>query len=597
MQPNPYKQPVRRQWKVTSTQRIKLWYVFIVLVAALFIGRLFYLQIVRHDFYRAAALADQLKEYSIPAQRGIIEVQDGNTTVPLVLNQTLYTLFADPAFSTVNAASEAQQVAAVVGGKASNYQSLMSVSGARYEVLAKRLSEAQNNKILALKLPGVGTQAQDYRVYPQGDLASQMLGFVDDSGQGRYGIEQTLNAQLAGTPGTLKAITDASGVPLAASPDNVKVDPKPGSNVVLTIDLAMQRGLESILRQGLQAVASKSGSAVIIDPTTCAIKAMANYPSYDPSKFYNVSDLSLFSNSAVSSTLEVGSIMKSLTVSAALDRRVITPDTAYHDPGYVTIDGSTIKNVLPITTPTITIKDVLQHSLNTGAVHMLKELGGGSLDKAGRDVWHDYMVNHFQLGKPTGIEQTGEASGSIPDPDHGYALDLQYAETAFGQGMSATILQMGAAFASAVNGGTYYKPHLVEAVVAPSGATNQTQPQIVKQNVISSQASAQVRELMQYVFTQNHTIYASNLHTGYNIGGKTGTAQIAKSGGGYLDGIYNGTFLGYVGGNMPQYVIAIRVDKPNLPAYDAAGSQAAAPIFGKIADMLINNFNVKPKSH
>jgi cell division protein FtsI/penicillin-binding protein 2 len=318
---------------------------------------------------------------------------------------------------------------------------------------------------------------------------------------------------------------------------------------------------------------------------------MANYPSYDPSKFYEVKDLSKFNNAAITSPLEVGSIMKTLTIATGLNEGVITPDSAYHDPGSVTIDGSTIKNVLPIPHDPTSVRDILQFSLNTGAVHVLKELGGGELNQKGRDKWHDYMTNHFQLGKPTGIEQPNEAGGTIPDPDKGYGLNLQYANTAFGQGMTATVTQMAAAFSSAINGGTYYRPHLVDDVISPQGSSNHTKAVSLKGDVVTPTVSNNLRGLLQFVFEQNHNVYQANLHPGYTIGGKTGTGQIPTTGG-YKQGVYNGTYLGFVGGDKPQYVVAVLVNAPNLLGFESAGSQAAAPIFGKVADSLINNFGV-----
>jgi cell division protein FtsI/penicillin-binding protein 2 len=420
---------------------------------------------------------------------------------------------------------------------------------------------------------------------------------VNNDGQGTYGIEQSLNSELSGTPGMLKAITDASGVPLAASRDNVQVDPKPGDNVTLTINLSMQKNLESILAQGLQKVKSPSGSALIMDPNSGAILAMANWPSYDPSKYFDVTDPSVFNDPAISSPLEVGSVMKTLTISAGLNQGVITPNTTYHDSGSVSVDGFTIGNVHAIPEDPTSIQDVLKFSLNTGAIYVLKQMGGGDINQKGRDIWHDYMTNHFQLGKPTGIDLPNEAAGSIPDPDNGYGLDLQYANTAFGQGMSATILQMASAFSSVINGGTYFKPYVIDNRTTASGKVTQTKPQIVKSGVISPTASSQIRGLLQYVFEQNHTGYSSNFHPGYVVGGKTGTAQIPQPGGGYKATVYNGTFLGFVGGDKPQYAVAVLTNTPDLPGFDSAGAQAAAPIFGSIDDMLINDFGVIPKSN
>jgi cell division protein FtsI/penicillin-binding protein 2 len=558
------------------------------------IFRLFYLQIIRHDYYQTAALNDQQKQYTIAAERGVIQAHQGNSVVPLVLNEKLYTLYADPTL-VKHPADDSLKITAITKGDVSKYANLMKTKNSRYVILAKRLSQSQKNQITALKLPGIGLQALDYRTYPQGSLASQVLGFVNNDGLGTYGIEQQFNKDLSGTPGMLKAITDASGVPLAASRDNVQLDPKPGQDLTLTIDVSMQKGLENLLAAGLQKVHSPSGSALVIDPNSGAILAMANWPSFDPSRYFDVTDPSAFNDPAISAALEVGSVMKILTVSAGINQGVINSNTAYHDPGSVTVDGFTIKNVHAIPSDPVSIGDVLRFSLNTGAIYTLKQMGGGDINQKGRRIWHDYMTNHFQLGKPTGVDLPNEGAGSIPDPDNGYGLDLQYANTSFGQGMAATMLQMAAAYASVLNGGTYYRPYVVERRTI-NGKSIATKPQVINKNVVSAQTSAQMRSLMQYVFEQNHTGYSSNLHAGYAIGGKTGTAQIPQAGGGYKTDVYNGTFLGYVGGDKPQYLIAVLTNSPGLPGYDTAGAQAAAPIFGGIEDMLINNFNVIPKT-
>lgn len=588
---SPRPAPAKGAPRVSTNRRLAIWHAVVIVIIGIIIARLFYLQIIRHDYYQQEALNDQLKQYTIAADRGLIEAHQGTGVVPLVLNQKLYTLYADPSL-VKNPTASAAKLTAITHDKAGDYEQLMKTKNSRYVVLAQRVSEQDESKITALKLPGVGLQAQDYRTYPEGQLAAQVLGFVDNSGTGRYGIEQQLNRQLTGTPGMLKAITDVNGVPLAASKDNIRINPKPGDNIVLTIDLALQRQVEQILQAQLKKVNSPSGSVVVMDPNTGAIKAMANYPTYNPSKFYDVKDLADFNNAAVASPLEVGSIMKIMTVAAGLDQGVITTDYAYHDPGYVTIDGATIKNVLPIPEDPLTIKDVLKYSLNTGAVQVFKQLGGGNFDQKGRDTLYNYLTNHFQFGKPTGVEQPTEASGTIHDPDHGSALNLQYANMSFGQGQTETMLQMAAGLSSVINGGTYYRPHLVDQEISANGAVKQTGAPVVKRNVVKPSTAQGVQELMEYVFDKNYDIYASHLHPGYNIGGKTGTGQIPYQGG-YKVGIYNGTFLGFVGGDKPQYVIAVLTNEPKLPDFESAGSQGAAPIFGKIADALINDFGVE----
>jgi len=580
----------------SANRRLYVWYGILLFIGVVVIFRLFYLQVIRHDHYRKAALSDQLREYSITPDRGIIEAHDASGVVPLVLNEKLYTLYGDPSFIK-NPADDAKAIAGVTGGNVSDYEQLLKTPKTRYVILAKRLSEVQNTSIGKLKLPGVGTQAQNYRTYPQGSLAAQILGFVNNDGKGTYGIEQALDKQLGGTPGQLKAITDAAGVPLAANRDNIQINPKAGNDVVLTIDLGMQKQLEAILKDGLQKSKSKSGSAIIMDPNTGAIKAMANFPTYDPAHYFDEKDPSAFSNAAISDALEVGSIMKTLTLSTGLNEGVITPTTSYYDSGSVSVDGSTIKNVEGIPKNPTTIEDVFQYSLNTGAVYVLKQLGGGDINQKARTTWYDYMTNHFQLGKPTGIGLPNEGAGDVPDPLKGYGLNLQYANTVFGQGVTTTMLQMSAAVSSAINGGTYYRPYIIESQTAAGATVHQTKPTVVKKNVVSATTSQQMRDLLQYVFEHNHTGYASQLHEGYVIGGKTGTSQIPAPGGGYKENEYNGTFVGFVGGDRPQYVAVVLVNSPALPGYDTAGAQAAAPIFGNIENMLIDNFGVISKSN
>ncbi len=580
----------------SANRRLYLWYGVLILFIVIIIGRLFYLQIIRHDYYKQQAYADQLKQYAIEPQRGIIQAHEGGQIVPLVLDQELYTLYADPTM-VKNAKSDAEKLAAITGGNTNDYYKLMKTPHTRYAVLAHRLSKDQSDKIIRLKLAGVGTQGQSYRTYPQGSLASQLLGFVNNDGKGTYGVEQALEQRLAGKPGMLKAITDAGGVPLVASKDNIDVAPTPGDNVVLTIDLGMQKQLESILQQGLKDDKSSSGSALIMDPNTGAVKAVANFPTYDPSQYYNVSDPSVFNNAAVSSPLEVGSIMKTLTTSAALDMGVIQPNTAFDDPGQWLIDGHYITDIEEdrgIAHPSI--EDVLNYSLNTGATWMLMQMGGGQINKQARERWHDYMTNHFQLGKLTGIEQGYEAPGYIPDPNHGDALNLTFANTAFGQAMTATPLQMAAAISSVINGGTYYQPRLVDEVISSSGKVKVEPPKVVKRNVVSPSVGSNIQSLMEGV-VQGHLLAGYSylrFPPSYIVGGKTGTAQIAKPSGGYYDDKFNGTYLGFVGGDKPQYVIIVRVNDPHKPGY--AGADAAQPIFAQLAHMLINNFNVTPKA-
>lgn len=574
--------------------RARILYVALLCVFGLVLVRLFYLQVIRHSFYRDTALAGQFREYEIAPERGVIEAHDGDKTVPLVLNEERFTLYADPKF-VKDPERVAAQLQKVLGGDQNQYIEKMKAD-TRYAILQKKLTRAQQEAVAALELKGVGTKAESQRVYPQGTLAAQLLGFVNDDGEGKYGIEQFLNQQLRGQPGQMKAVTDAKGVPLVANSDNVIVDPKPGQQVVLTIDVPMQRQLETILKDGLDKAKAKSGSAIIMDPNTGAIKAMANYPTYNPAEFYKQEDGAVFNNAAVSSPLEVGSIMKPLTLAAALDSGAVQPGTTYYDPGVFTVDEKQITNVDEVKgSGTRSVADILKLSLNTGATWLLMQMGGGQINEKARTTWYDYMTNRYRLGQATGVEQGYEAAGSIPSPDDGYGLNIQYANTAFGQGMSATPLQMGAAISSVINGGTYYRPYLVDKVVNASGEETVTQPKALASNVVSPAVSATITDFMQQVVQTNHTVYGmATVPANYKLGGKTGTAQITRPEGGYYEDKYNGMFMGFVGGDKPEYVIIVRVNEPGIPGY--AGSRAAGPIYTAATQMLINNFAVTPKS-
>lgn len=581
---------------LSGLSRIRLWYACLLVLSGLCIVRLFYLQVIRHDYYQTAALTKQLKEYEIPAGRGSIEATVNGQTVPIVLNEIKYTLYADPIYVT-KPEEAADAIARIIGGDADAYEEQLKTENTRYVILAKKLDRDKAKELDKLEFKGIGTREASYRTYPQGTLAAQLLGFVNDEGQGKYGLEEALDAQLKGKPGQLRAITDAQGVPLASNKDNVVIEPEAGDKLVLTVDLGMQQQAEEILKKGLEDARSNSGSILVMDIKTGAIKAMANYPTYNPSEFYKTEDASVFNNAAVSAPLEVGSIMKPLTVAAALDLGVVEQNSSYYDPGFYQIGDARVTNIEEVGgAATKSVTDIIQQSLNTGATWLLMQMGGGEINQQARERWHDYMVNHYGFGSPTGIEQGYEAGGSIPDPNDGFGLDIQYANASFGQGMTATPLQMAAAMASVINGGTYYQPRLVHKTVKHDGSEHVSEPKVVRDNVVSDGVGQSVREIMEFAYSKNYLVYgARNPRAEFSIGTKTGTAQVPKPEGGYYDDRFNGTFLGYIGGNSPEYIIVVRVNEPKIGGY--AGSRAAGPIFSRFVEGLINNGQVSPKSN
>lgn len=581
------RQPILSSSTSFQRRRFEMMYFVIVAVFLIIILRLFYLQVVMHKEYKNRAFMGQYKEQQIQPRRGTIDAFDGTSRVPFVLNEDTFTLFADPKYIK-NKEDTAKQLAPVIGQANKDIIEKIKNSETRYAVIAKKLNKKQKEDIEKLDLLGVGLISVPTRSYPNGSMAAQLLGYVDQEGNGQYGIEQYLNGELKGEVGVLKAVTDSKGVPLINNKDNVLRDAKDGQKILLTLDIGMQKRAEDILKAYLPSVKSKSGSIIIMDPNSGAVKAMANYPSYNPAEYSKVEDPRLFQNAVVADPLEVGSIMKTLTMTAGIESGVITPSTTYRDQGVMKIDDREVKNVVGYrSTQNRPISDVLNLSLNTGAVYILQQLGGGTLNEQGRVKWHDYLTNKYNFGKKTGIEQGYEAAGYVPDPVKGFGKNIEYANTSFGQGLNVTQLQMASALSAVINGGTYYKPHLI-ANTENSRATVDSNKKVVQQNIISASTSEQIRAMMKGTVDKSYGILKRD---GYLVGGKTGTAEVAKAGGGYYDdSVVNGTFLGFLGIDKPEYVIMVRVNEPKVDGY--AGYKAAAPLFGQIQDMIINNYLV-----
>lgn len=583
---------------IQAVKRINAWYAILILVLCVFGARAFYVQVIRYGHYHTVALHEHRKAYQIPPKRGIILAHEGGHTVPLVLNQKLYTIYADPVYIS-HPKDVSKVLAHVLGGDPQTYQKEITSKNSRYVVLQRKVYKSKKQQLLKQKFPGIGAKGQDYRTYPEGNLASQLLGFVNAEGQGTYGIEQALNKKLSGDPGKLKAITDVHGVPLAADNSNTDISPTPGKNVTLTINLPMQAQLQHILKKGVKHAKAKAGSALIMDIHTGQVKAMADYPTYNPADYASVKHANVFKNAAVDHPIEVGSIMKTLTTAAALDLGVIQPDTHFYDPGHWKVDGFNITDISQDHSKgEQSIKSLLNLSLNTGATWELMQMGGGKINAKARQRWHEYMANHFMFGKPTNIEQGYEAPGIVPSPKaNGAGINLTYANTAFGQAMTATPLQMGAALSAVLNGGTYYQPTLVSKITNPTtGKTTKNPPKIVKNHIVKPKIGPELADLMEYVVK-------GHLKAGYGymrfddhfiVGGKTGTAQIAKPGGGYYKDLFNGTYMGFVGGDHPQYAIVVFTYKPHTDYF--AGTAAAQPIFASLAHMLIGDSYVIPKS-
>lgn len=579
--------------------RTRLWYGLVMLVFAVFVIRLFYTQVIRYEHYKALALSDQTREYDVQPERGRIYAELGGQTIPLVVNQKLYTVFADPSIIK-NPSRTAGAIAGLLDLKQAEVEEKLRTKNTRYVVLKKKVTPEKNEQLLAAKQVGIASQQVNYRVYPQGSMAAQVLGFVNDDGEGKYGIEQSLDEQLAGSKGRLKAITDVNGVPLAANSDNLLIQPEAGKNVMLTLDVGMQEQVERIVKSAQEKFRSKNVSAIVMETNTGAVKAMANYPSFDPANYQSVEDGTVFQNYSVATPIEPGSITKILTVAAGINSGAIGADTTYYDPGRWVIDDARVLNVAEGTgTGTQSIKSLLNLSLNTGATWTLMQMGGGTLNLQGRQSLHDYFVDHYRLGQMTGIEQGYEGYGFVPEPeDKDNGINITYANMSFGQAYAASAVQMGSALSAIVNGGTYYQPRLVAGEADDTGKMIPKDPVVLQRDVVSKKTSQSMIGLLDYV-TEAHAVEGfpyMKFDSRYSVGGKTGTAQIIDEKTHlYREDVFNGTFMGYVGGDTPQYTIVVYNIEPK--GYGGfAGSQTGQPLFADIAHMLINNFDVSPKS-
>lgn len=578
------------QLDLTRGSRPRFLAIVTLVIMAVFVVRLFYLQVIRHEYYVAEANKEQLKQLVIPAARGEIYAMNGNVPIKIVLNETVYTVFGDPKIVD-NPDKIIATIQRVAGGNARNdLGKLLARKDSRYQILATKISRKQAELIKKENLPGIGFQQESQRVYPEGQLAAQALGFVDTEGNGKYGVEGGLNGQLTGTDGLLQSVTDVRNVPLTIGNNNINTPAKNGDNVVLTIDRNVQAYAEKALAKGLEKSGAQKGSVMVMDPQTGKVLAMANLPTYKPAEYNKVQDIAAFNNATISAPYEAGSDIKTLTMATGLDKGVIQPDSTYVNTDYLTVGDKTITNATKGQTGTITMQHALNWSLNTGMVTIVERLGDGSnINRVARDTLYDYFYNKFRLGQKTGIELAGEASGTIIPPTDSDGGAVRYSNMAFGQGMDVTIVQVCAAFSTIINGGTYYTPTVIGGKMSDDGteftpaAKKPSQP-----NVISKDASDKVREM---VHVARSTFYAGNDRPGYQIGGKTGTSQTLENGS-YDNNTTIGTYLGFGGDEKPRYVIMVEVSGKNM---NLEGGKHAMPIFTDISNWMIDYLKLQPQ--
>ena len=570
-----------------SRSHILLWVLLAIILV--FILRLFYLQVIRHDHYVALASNEQLKSLEIPAKRGMIYAMDGDTPVPLVMNRAVYTVFADPQIVTDEEAV-IKAVQEIAGGNArSGLSEMLADKDSRYKIMATKLTRTQADKLKAKRLAGVGFQEESQRDYPEGGLAGQILGFVNSEGDGSYGVESALNDRLKGEAGRLQTVTDVRDVPLTIGDNNINIPAKDGDNIALSIDRNIQSHTEDALKKGIEKAGATSGSVIVMDPSSGRVMAMANYPSYKPAEYGKVTDAAWFNNAVISSPYEPASVIKTFTLATGIDRGVIKPGSTYYNTDSIRVEDVTIRNAFRGLVGELNMQDVLNNSLNTGTVVVAQRLGDGKhITRQARDIMYDYFYNRFGLGQVTGIELANESAGLVISPKELEGNAVRYSNMTFGQGLNVTMVQVAAAFSSVVNGGKYYQPSIIAGTVADG--TLDTKNNAALRQPISAQTSSQMRDMLQKA--RNSVSYMRDADKkGYVIGGKTGTAETLRDGR-YVKSETVGTYLGYGGGDTPEYVIMVQVSAPNR---NLEGGIHASPIFTDISNWMIDYLRIPPK--
>ena len=569
------------------------WLAIVLLLAmAAFVLRLFYLQILQHGMYTELARASQQRQFVIPAERGKIYMMDGQALAPVVLNRMIYTVIADPQAVEDNERSKIiASLKKIAGGEMVHHaEAKLNNKKSRYEVLARNISRTQAEKLRKKNFAGMLYQQGSIRDYPENGLGAHVLGFVNDAGDGQYGVEGALEKRLKGQNGFLQAVTDVRNVPLTVGKDNIRIEAKSGESIALTVDRNIQSYTESALKNGVEAARATEGSVIVMNPNNGRVLAMANYPSYNPAEYAKQTNAAVFMNNVTMTPFEPGSIIKSFSFAAAIDKGAVTPSTVYNNTDCIKVADRTMCNALRGLNGPISIQGAFNNSLNVGTITAVRRLGNGSqINLPARQTLYDYYHDRFGFGQATGIE-LNEAAGYVYPPDSAEGNEVRYSAMTYGQSMSLTMVQVAAGFSSIVNGGQYYRPAIVGGSVDKNGKVHPSENKALRQTV-SAGTSSQMRSML--ATARGSSFLSKNDKPGYEIGGKTGTSE-AVVGGHYSQSETIATYIGYGGANRAEYVIMVRVAAPGR-GINLQGNYHAGPIFTDISNWMIDYMKLAPK--
>ena len=550
-----------------------------LMVAALFVvlgaisGRLIWLQTAKASEYSRAAEKQRTQTITLAPRRGAILDRDGQ---PLAVSVDARTIYATPRSVKAPRAVAALLATYLGGTQDSYYKRLTSKAGWVYIERKVPLERATPlaAALAAAEIKGIGFIEDSRRVYPCGDLACQVLGYVGIDVSGTAGLELQYDDILAGKPGRQLAERDAKGNPI---PGGVKVDEEPvdGKDIVLTLDKDIQYQAQLQLAATVKKYGAKAGSVIVMDPSDGSILAMASTPSFDPNDGRQRTGQAI-RNKAIVDTYEPGSTVKALTASAVIDRGLFTPKSMFHLPPTLTVGGRVIHEAHERDTVNWSLTQIVTQSSNVGAVKLGQALGARGLS--------DYFAK-FGLLEKTGVDFPGEAKGWMPA--YGSWSHSTIGNVPFGQGVSVTEIQLARALGAIANKGVLTTPHFLSSV--------RDDPTIkmgwTTRRAISAKTSATVTDVMSQVVSDGTGKQATV--PGYSVAGKTGTAQKVIPGGlGYAEGAYVASFAGFLPAEDPRVLIVVTIDEPRGGII--YGGSVAAPMFGVLAGFSVGHLNIPP---
>ncbi|MCX8117184.1 MAG: transpeptidase family protein [Desulfobacterota bacterium] len=539
------------------------------------VGRMFQLQVLKKEELYKLAARQQLSQIPMVPKRGAICDRRGNELAVSIEVDSVYVdsrkiVETEKAFLNLSALfpDDPKELRRKLTSKRS------------FEWIARKISPRESEAVRALQLPGLHLLRENQRFYPYGQLAAQVVGFVGLDGNGLEGVERHYDALLRGKPDLLTAERDAKGRLLWTAGDPRAILREPvHQNIFLTLDKQIQHVAETELSHSVQKWGASGGMVLVMDPKTGRVLAMASYPFFNPNQFLQYSPRS-WRNRAISDVFEPGSMFKAFLAAAVLEEKVVQPhDSFYCENGSYTVSDWTIRDSSKH--GWLTFQQVIKVSSNIGAAK--------AAEKIGKERFYRYLC-HFGFGERTQIGLPGEAKGIVRHPRYWPPITLQ--TIAFGQGIAVTGIQMASAFSAIVNGGVLMRPQIVEKITDEKGREVQSfQPEEVRR-VISEETSRKVMALLKGT-TEKGGTGEQAVPQGYEVGGKTGTAQkVDGVTSGYSEDKYTAGFIGYAPAENPMIVVLVVIDEPRGSHY---GGTVAAPVFRAIVEKVLPSLNILPR--